>query len=83
VIRVARRRLALTHRFNSERRREELMVRIGLHDGPCFAVTLNERLDYFSQTVNISARASRESPEPSNDTSLSFTDSGRAGPFSS
>jgi class 3 adenylate cyclase len=42
--------------FNREQQREELMVKIGLHDGPCLAVTLNERLDYFGQTVNIAAR---------------------------
>jgi len=43
-------------RFNREQHREEVMVKIGLHDGPCLAVTLNERLDYFGQTVNIAAR---------------------------
>lgn len=42
--------------FNQAQNREELMVKIGLHDGPCLAVTLNERLDYFGQTVNIAAR---------------------------
>jgi class 3 adenylate cyclase len=42
--------------FNREQQSEELMVKIGLHDGPCLAVTLNERLDYFGQTVNIAAR---------------------------
>lgn len=34
----------------------ELMLKVGLHDGPCIAVTLNDRLDYFGQTVNIAAR---------------------------
>ena len=33
-----------------------LTVKIGLHEGPCLAVMLNERLDYFGQTVNIAAR---------------------------
>ncbi len=33
-----------------------LTIKIGLHEGPCLAVTLNERLDYFGQTVNIAAR---------------------------
>jgi class 3 adenylate cyclase len=47
---------AAMERFNSEQQSEELMVKIGLHDGPCLAVTLNERLDYFGQTVNIAAR---------------------------
>jgi class 3 adenylate cyclase len=34
----------------------ELELKIGLHAGPCIAVDLNERLDYFGQTVNIAAR---------------------------
>jgi class 3 adenylate cyclase len=35
---------------------EDLMLKIGIHEGPCLAVTLNDRLDYFGQTVNIAAR---------------------------
>jgi len=31
-------------------------LKIGLHEGPCIVVTLNERLDYFGQTVNTAAR---------------------------
>jgi len=42
--------------LNSRRASEDLIVKIGLHAGPCLAVTLNERLDYFGQTVNIAAR---------------------------
>jgi class 3 adenylate cyclase len=34
----------------------DLLIKIGIHEGPCLAVTLNERLDYFGQTVNIAAR---------------------------
>lgn len=33
-----------------------LELKIGLHTGPCIAVDLNDRLDYFGQTVNIAAR---------------------------
>ena len=33
-----------------------LVLKAGLHTGPCIAVTLNERLDYFGSTVNIAAR---------------------------
>jgi len=33
-----------------------IIVKIGIHYGPCIAVTLNERLDYFGTTVNIAAR---------------------------
>ncbi|MBK9973449.1 MAG: adenylate/guanylate cyclase domain-containing protein [Planctomycetes bacterium] len=31
-------------------------LKIGLHEGPCIAVTLNEKLDYFGTTVNLAAR---------------------------
>jgi class 3 adenylate cyclase len=34
----------------------DLMLKIGIHEGPCLAVTLNDRQDYFGQTVNIAAR---------------------------
>jgi class 3 adenylate cyclase len=33
-----------------------LLLRAGVHQGHCIAVTLNERLDYFGATVNIAAR---------------------------
>lgn len=42
--------------LNSDRQHEDLIVKIGLHAGPCLAVISNERLDYFGQTVNIAAR---------------------------
>jgi class 3 adenylate cyclase len=35
---------------------EDLRLKIGLHAGPCIAVELNDRLDYFGRTVNIAAR---------------------------
>jgi class 3 adenylate cyclase len=38
------------------RRRRSDRPQIGLHAGACLAVTLNDRLDYFGQTVNIAAR---------------------------
>jgi class 3 adenylate cyclase len=34
----------------------DLLVKIGIHEGPCLAVMLNERQDYFGQTVNIASR---------------------------
>jgi class 3 adenylate cyclase len=34
----------------------ELTLKIGIHEGPCLAVMLNERQDYFGQTVNIASR---------------------------
>jgi class 3 adenylate cyclase len=36
------------------------LIKIGVHAGACFAVTLNERLDYFGTAVNVAARAQGE-----------------------
>ncbi|HXN67551.1 MAG TPA: adenylate/guanylate cyclase domain-containing protein [Bradyrhizobium sp.] len=47
---------AAMDKLNAERGRDDLVVKIGIHEGPCLAVTLNERQDYFGQTVNIAAR---------------------------
>ena len=47
---------ALRMRELGARSQERLLVKIGIHEGPCLAVTLNDRLDYFGQTVNIAAR---------------------------
>jgi class 3 adenylate cyclase len=33
-----------------------LTLKAGVHTGPCIAVTLNDRLDYFGSTVNMAAR---------------------------
>ena len=38
-----------------------IIVKLGLHCGPCIAVTLNDRLDYFGRTVNLAARLEGES----------------------
>jgi class 3 adenylate cyclase len=42
--------------LNKQRGSNDLVVKIGIHEGPCLAVMLNERQDYFGQTVNIAAR---------------------------
>lgn len=42
--------------FNSKQADRALILKIGIHKGAAIAVTLNERLDYFGQTVNIAAR---------------------------
>ncbi len=42
--------------LNDKRRSEDLLLKIGIHEGPCLAVTLNDRQDYFGQTVNIASR---------------------------
>ena len=43
-------------RLNDSRNGEDLLLKIGIHEGPCLAVVLNDRQDYFGQTVNIAAR---------------------------
>jgi class 3 adenylate cyclase len=43
-------------RINAERGNEDLLLKIGIHEGPCLAVRLNNSQDYFGQTVNIAAR---------------------------
>jgi class 3 adenylate cyclase len=43
-------------KLNVERGTNDLVVKIGIHEGSCLAVMLNERQDYFGQTVNIAAR---------------------------
>jgi class 3 adenylate cyclase len=42
--------------FNRTQADRALILKIGIHKGAAIAVTLNERLDYFGQTVNIAAR---------------------------
>jgi class 3 adenylate cyclase len=43
-------------RINAERQNQDLLLKIGIHEGPCLAVMLNESQDYFGQTVNMAAR---------------------------
>jgi class 3 adenylate cyclase len=40
----------------AEAGRGDIIIKLGLHKGPCIVVTLNERLDYFGGTVNLAAR---------------------------
>lgn len=35
---------------------QQLILKVGIHRGHSMAVTVNERIDYFGQTVNIAAR---------------------------
>jgi class 3 adenylate cyclase len=42
--------------FNREHGQPAIILKMGAHCGPSIAVTLNENLDYFGQTVNIAAR---------------------------
>jgi class 3 adenylate cyclase len=43
-------------RINAERKNEDLLLKIGIHEGPCLAVRLNDNQDYFGHTVNMAAR---------------------------
>jgi class 3 adenylate cyclase len=43
-------------RYNADAGSPLIGLKIGLHSGACLAVTLNDRVDYFGQTVNIAAR---------------------------
>lgn len=51
--------------LNEQHRRDDLVLKIGIHEGPCLAVTLNERQDYFGQTVNIASRVQGLAVSPS------------------
>jgi class 3 adenylate cyclase len=42
--------------LNVKHGHEDMLLKIGIHEGPCLAVMLNERQDYFGQTVNIASR---------------------------
>ena len=42
--------------FNEQAGGDLLALKVGVHSGACLAVTMNDRLDYFGQTVNIAAR---------------------------
>ena len=46
---------------DNRERQPALTLKIGIHQGSCFAVNLNDSLDYFGTTVNIVARVQRES----------------------
>jgi class 3 adenylate cyclase len=41
---------------NPQGGRPALHLKAGIHAGPCVAVTLNDRLDYFGSTVNLASR---------------------------
>lgn len=46
--------------FNRTSPEHRLIVKIGLHEGPALALTLNDKLDYFGSTVNKAARIQNE-----------------------
>jgi class 3 adenylate cyclase len=42
--------------LGAERQHQSLGLKMGIHEGPCLAVTLNAQQDYFGQTVNVASR---------------------------
>ncbi|MDP6567428.1 MAG: adenylate/guanylate cyclase domain-containing protein [Alphaproteobacteria bacterium] len=47
--------------FNAGRADGGVIIKFGLHQGPCIAVNTDQRLDYFGSTVNVAARLQGES----------------------
>ena len=64
ALRSAMRMREEMRKINRSRGSEDLALNIGLHEGPCLAVTLDERQDYFGQTVNVASRV-QELADPS------------------
>ena len=64
ALRSAMRMREAMRKINEQRGSEDLALNIGLHEGPCLAVMLDDRQDYFGQTVNIAARV-QDLAEPS------------------
>jgi class 3 adenylate cyclase len=56
AVKAAAEMLKEIEEFNKEHGSTEIILKIGIHRGASIAVTLNDRLDYFGQTVNIAAR---------------------------
>jgi class 3 adenylate cyclase len=48
--------LGAIERFNEDQSERPVSLKIGIHHGAAIAVTLNDELDYFGQTVNIASR---------------------------
>src|SRR5579863_1281118 len=56
ALRAAMKMREAMRQINDARGSEDLALNIGLHEGPCLAVVLDERQDYFGQTVNVASR---------------------------
>ncbi|WP_188607440.1 adenylate/guanylate cyclase domain-containing protein [Chelatococcus reniformis] len=56
AVAAALRMRAAMRQLNQRRGAQDLVLKIGIHEGPCLAVNLNDRQDYFGQTVNIASR---------------------------
>ena len=57
---AALRMRAALAQFNAQSSKDDLVIKIGIHEGPCLAVVLNDRQDYFGQTVNVAARVQKQ-----------------------
>ncbi len=40
---------------------EHIIIKLGVHKGPCIALTMNDKLDYFGSNINRAARAQGQS----------------------
>ncbi|MCC7049526.1 MAG: adenylate/guanylate cyclase domain-containing protein [Alphaproteobacteria bacterium] len=49
------------HRSGAGGEDDGIVIKMGVHCGPCIAVTLNDRIDYFGGTVNMAARLQGQS----------------------
>jgi class 3 adenylate cyclase len=47
---------AFTQRNQQVPTDEQIILKLGLHQGPCIVLNLNDKLDYFGNTVNLAAR---------------------------
>ena len=56
AVRAALEMREAVEQLNKDRAQRDFILKIGMHKGASIAVTLNDRLDYFGQTVNIAAR---------------------------
>ncbi|MBV8593748.1 MAG: adenylate/guanylate cyclase domain-containing protein [Caulobacteraceae bacterium] len=56
AIRAAIRMREAMRKINEARGGEDLALNIGLHEGPCLAVMLDDRQDYFGLSVNVASR---------------------------
>jgi class 3 adenylate cyclase len=56
ALRAAMRMRAAMREINESRGSDDLALNIGVHEGPCLAVMLDDRQDYFGQTVNVASR---------------------------
>lgn len=56
ALRAAIRMRRAMDEMNTKSGKQDLLLKIGVHEGPCIAVSMNERQDYFGQTVNIASR---------------------------